>query len=1257
MQNHPHHTHYLRRLRRFIFYSIASFVVFLAVVMSIFRVVVAGADNWRTDLEQLGTYYLERQVYIEALDARLDGLVPVLILKNVRLMSVDEKNELFSFSEGKLELDIIDSIKTGNFIPYEFTIQGAKITVIRHRNKSFSFRGMELKTAEEVEKSATASNEFTDWLLRRSNLNVKDSSIIWIDQFREQPALRVDKVNIHLHNDTDRHQLKVSMELPETIGRSLEFSLDALGKISAKPSDWHGKIYLRGVGIHPARPATLPHFKNYRLLGGLADFELWGEWSQGQLERLSGDVTAYNLAIQHPDMKKTLALKLLSGLFNYQHSDAGWSLDINRFHLMNAQGSWPETDISFKQYHSDSSNSGQTQVQAKRFRLENISSLLLSAAVLSKQQTEMLENMKPSGDVENFQLVFSDNPDNKNIGLQALFSQLGFHPWKKIPGVRGFSGSVSGDPELMRVNLNSDYSVFDFPKMFRQPLKLSKLSGMFEIQHYEQGWQIFTESLLLKNEDAEIQSRVLLDIPENGSSLFMDLQVQFKNGNAAHASHYYPVNIISSGLLNWLDRGITGGRVVQGGAVFRGRLSDFPFKQEQGQFRVEFEVEDASIDYLEGWPAVSDGHFNAVFTDRGMHIKASTGRILDSRLSSTTIEIENFQHANLTIRGDVNGEVGDALRFLVESPIQPEAKPLLDSIHYHGSSRVELDLSIPLGTGVEKTQPLAVKGQVYLRDASLLLLDDQIDITEINGNIFFTENSQTATGIRARILGGEALIDIKTGDKADGLPVFIKTKGKIDSRHLVRKFGLPAWQQVDGMTDWEGVLSIRPQAKINTSLQVRSNLQGVEVNLPSPLGKHKDEIRDGLLDIQLSQGRARFYVHSKDYVSAAVVLNTETEHIRPLKAYVHLGEGEGHLPEAESLRISGSLSMFSLAPWTDALHQGKEEVTDSFVAIPLIFDMDNLQLAPVEAESESAAEEVKPRPQEKSVSKFDAALFPLIQGTIKNLSYDDVPIGRLEIKTSRLKIRKGIKLDSLSLQGEELNMQAKGEWVQWPNRDFSSMEVKLDSPDLGKMLSSLGFSAIFKGGETTLGGNLHWSDSPMGISLAGLDSNLKYTVKDGSIVSVEPGAGRLLGLFSLAALPRRLVLDFSDAFGDGLSFDSIEGELDIHDGSAFMDNNLMKSPLAHISVSGRTGLVNRDFDQLITVYPRGGDALTVVAGGMLFGPQIGAVILLAQKILGNELKDATAIKYKVSGSWEEPVITRLNQPKQDEGISLDDDDF
>ena len=87
----------------------------------------------------------------------------------------------------------------------------------------------------------------------------------------------------------------------------------------------------------------------------------------------------------------------------------------------------------------------------------------------------------------------------------------------------------------------------------------------------------------------------------------------------------------------------------------------------------------------------------------------------------------------------------------------------------------------------------------------------------------------------------------------------------------------------------------------------------------------------------------------------------------------------------------------------------------------------------------------------------------------------------------------------------------------------------------------------------------------------------------GQIVGLKPGAGRVLGLASLAELPRRLALDFSDLTDKGFAFDTIRGDFDLHDGSAYTDNVLVKGPAAEIGLIGRVGLKNKDYDQTAVV--------------------------------------------------------------------------
>ena len=53
--------------------------------------------------------------------------------------------------------------------------------------------------------------------------------------------------------------------------------------------------------------------------------------------------------------------------------------------------------------------------------------------------------------------------------------------------------------------------------------------------------------------------------------------------------------------------------------------------------------------------------------------------------------------------------------------------------------------------------------------------------------------------------------------------------------------------------------------------------------------------------------------------------------------------------------------------------------------------------------------------------------------------------------------------------------------------------------------------------------------------LESLDGEVQVRIGSGQLAEVKPGAGRVFGLMSIAALPRRLALDFRDVFGKGFA--------------------------------------------------------------------------------------------------------------------------
>ncbi|MFA0252757.1 AsmA-like C-terminal region-containing protein, partial [Vibrio sp. 10N.261.45.A4] len=67
--------------------------------------------------------------------------------------------------------------------------------------------------------------------------------------------------------------------------------------------------------------------------------------------------------------------------------------------------------------------------------------------------------------------------------------------------------------------------------------------------------------------------------------------------------------------------------------------------------------------------------------------------------------------------------------------------------------------------------------------------------------------------------------------------------------------------------------------------------------------------------------------------------------------------------------------------------------------------------------------------------------------------------------------------------------------------------------------------------------SLEWKGSPWNMQVDTVNGTLKAELGRG-VISDVGGAAKLLGMFSLDSIIRRMQLDFSDVFDEGLAFDS-----------------------------------------------------------------------------------------------------------------------
>ncbi|SEL79573.1 TIGR02099 family protein [Pseudoxanthomonas sp. GM95] len=256
------------------------------------------------------------------------------------------------------------------------------------------------------------------------------------------------------------------------------------------------------------------------------------------------------------------------------------------------------------------------------------------------------------------------------------------------------------------------------------------------------------------------------------------------------------------------------------------------------------------------------------------------------------------------------------------------------------------------------------------------------------------------------------------------------------------------------------------------------------------------------------------------------------------------------------------------------------------------------------------------------------------------LDVDDLRFGEAKLGDTTLRTRKvpgGLHIDTLQMRSAQQKIDVTGDWTGRGASARTHLLAKVDSQDLGALMDGLGFTGRVRGGTGKVDLDLAWPSSPAGFSLAGLEGSAKLDAHNGALLEVEPGAGRVLGLFSLTQLPRRLMLDFRDFFSKGLAFNRIGGDVAFTGGHAQTDNTVIEGPAAEIRIDGSTDLKAQTFDQTIHVLPRSGNLLTVV-GAVAGGPVGAAVGAAANAVLRKPLGEIGAKTYHVTGPWKDPKV-------------------
>ena len=168
-----------------------------------------------------------------------------------------------------------------------------------------------------------------------------------------------------------------------------------------------------------------------------------------------------------------------------------------------------------------------------------------------------------------------------------------------------------------------------------------------------------------------------------------------------------------------------------------------------------------------------------------------------------------------------------------------------------------------------------------------------------------------------------------------------------------------------------------------------------------------------------------------------------------------------------------------------------------------------------------------------------------------------------------------------------------------------------------------------------------WFDEPYRFSWQTVQGSSHFTLKDGEVKALDPGAGgRVVGLFNIFKLADRLTLNFKDVAGEGFAFDTVEGDFEFRDGYASSSNVEVKASAADMKLKGRIGMVDKDYDLIMQVKPHS-SAAAFTGGTLAGGPILGASLVLLNKLFG--LEKSAYDEYEITGSWNDPRVNKIGE--------------
>lgn len=1260
----------MRRLPGILLLTGATLVVVVALLVSGLRLALPHLDHWRPEI--LNKIESATGVPVDAsqLSASWQTFGPTLEARDIHADLKDGGE--FSVKRVTLALDVWQSLLH-----------------MRWQFRDLTFWQLRFRTNTPIEPGdggeGLEGSQLSDLFLRQfDHFDLRDSEVSFITLSGQRAELAIPQLT--WLNDQARHRAEGQVSLSSLTGQHgvMQVRMDLQDNDGLLKD---GRIWLQADDID-VKP-WLGKWMQDNIALETAQFSLEGWMTIDDGDIIGGDIWLKKGGASWLGEGKTHTLSVDNLTAHITREQPGWQFSIPDTRITMDDKPWPsgaltlawipEQDVGGK----NNQRSDELRIRASHLELAGLEGLRPLASKLSPALSEIWQATQPSGQIN---VLALDIPlqQTEKTRFQIDWRDLAWKQWKLLPGAEHFSGTLAGSVENASMTVSMKQAKMPYETVFRAPLEIEEGVATINWLKNDKGFQLDGRNIDVKATAVHAHGGFRYLQPANDEP-WLGILAGISTDDGSQAWRYFPENLMGKELVDYLSSAIQGGQADNATLVYGGNPQNFPYENNDGQFEVLVPLRNAKFAFQPDWPALTNLDIELDFINDGLWMRSDKVNLGGVQASNLTAVIPDYSKEKLLIDADISGPGKAVGPYFDESPLKDSLGATLEQLQLDGNVNARLHLDIPLNGEL-----VTAKGEVVLKNNSLFIKPLNSKLDNLSGKFRFINGNLTSEPLTARWFNQPLNVDFTTNEGAKAYQVAVNLSGNWQP---ARTGVLPTQinDALSGSVTWDGKVGIELpyRAGATYDVELRGDMKNVSSHLPSPLEKSAGEPLPFTMNVKgnLQGFELTGLVGENNHFSSHWMLGERLS----LERAIWASDSKTLPPLPEHSGVELNLPAMDGAEWLALFQQGVGNQVGNTTHFPEYITLrtpmlslggqrwNNLSIISEPSANGTVVEaqgreinaslamhnnapwlaNIKYLYYNPSVAKSNGTSSPF--AAANQISFQGWPDAQIRCQQCWFWGQKYGRIDGdIAINGNTLTLSnglldtgyarltADGEWVNAPGNERTSIKGKLRGKKIDAAVEFFGVSTPIRNSSFNFEYDLHWRNPPWQPDEATLNGIIRTHLGKGELTDISTGhAGQLLRLLSVDALLRKLRFDFSDTFGEGFYYDSINSTAWIKDGVLHTDDTLVDGLEADIAMKGSVNLVQRKLNMEAVVAPEI-SATVGVAAAFAVNPIVGAAVFAASKVLGPLWSKVSILRYHISGTIDQPQINEvLRQPRKE----------